>query len=215
MSIPKVIYQTYKTAKLPFPVRRQIARMRKLNPQYSYEFYDDERIEKFIAAEFDEETLNLYKRINIGAAKADFFRYTLLYKKGGVYVDIDSTIVKNLDEMIRPDDHAIITRESNPYYVQWALIYEAGHPFLKKTIERMIDNLRCNRYPYDIHKMTGPTVYTEAIDECLSENKEIAYRMFGIDYNGYLKFKFSFHQLIYLNKKHWRKDRRPILKPEN
>lgn len=212
MAIPKIIYQTYKTAKLPFTIRRQIARMKKLNPQYGYEFYDDKRVEDFIAKEFDKEILSIYKRINIGAAKADFFRYAILYKKGGVYVDIDSTIVKNLDGMIRPDDHAVITRERNPYYVQWALIYEAGHPFLARTIDKMLNNLRSNKYPYDVHKMTGPTVYTEAIDECLSENKEIQYRLFGVDYNGYLQFKFPFHKLIYLNKKHWRKDKRPILK---
>ncbi|MGY0039768.1 glycosyltransferase family 32 protein [Pedobacter sp. NJ-S-72] len=89
MSIPKIIHQTFKTSKLPVITRWHIARFRKKNPEYSYEFYDDLRIEAFLLKEFDEDMLSLYKRINIGAAKADFFRYAVLYKKGGVYLDID------------------------------------------------------------------------------------------------------------------------------
>lgn len=213
MAIPKVIYQTFKTPELPFVTRWHIKRMKKLNPGYSYEFYDDERVENFIRQEFDEEVYKLYQRINIGAAKADFFRYAILYKKGGIYLDIDSLIVKNLDGLIRPDDHAIITKERNPFYVQWGLIYEAGHPFLQRTIEKVSDNLRCNRFPYDVHKMTGPAVYTQAIDECLSEDKNIPYRLFGVDYNGYLKFKYRFSKLLYKKGEHWKEEKRSVLKP--
>ena len=81
MAIPKTIYQTYKSASLPWVTSWHINRMRRRNPEYDYQFYDDRRIDSFIEEHFDAEILDLYKRINIGAAKADFFRYAVLYKK--------------------------------------------------------------------------------------------------------------------------------------
>ncbi len=218
MAIPKTIIQTFKSNKLPWITKLQIALFKRKNRAYKYEFYDDAAIEKFLAEEYDQDILKLYKRINIGAVKADFFRYMVLYKKGGVYLDIDSLITKNLDKLIKPDDEAIIAREGHPqYYVQWALIYNAGHPFLAKTIEMMIDNLKNNRYPNSGHEMTGPTVYTAAIEACIAENPNVKFREYKVDYGEFFKFKYAFNKSVYANREeHWKVMQltTPVLKPE-
>ena len=218
MAIPKIIHQTFKTAKLPFLTRWHISRFRKKNPDYAYEFYDDARIDDFLKKEFGADTLALYKRINIGAAKADFFRYAVLYKKGGIYVDIDSGINGSLNNFIRSEDMAIITREGNPeLFAQWALIYSPGHPFLKKTIEMVLDNIRENKYPHDVHRMTGPTAYTEAINETLKANPDTDYRILGTDYDGHLKVKYKLGKFfLYEKGDHWKKKQltTPVLKKE-
>lgn len=206
MAIPKVIYQTYYTHSLPFVTRFFIWRMKRLNPEYQYEFYDDERIEEFLKNECSEEIFQAYKRITIGAAKADFFRYNILYKKGGIYLDIDSTITKSLHGIVEKNDSAIISKERNPgMYVQWALLFEPGHLFLAKTIEKILNNISTNRFPNDVHRMTGPSVYSEAIRECLEEDASINYRTLGIDYNGYFKFKHPLNKLLYQGREHWKK----------
>jgi len=216
MSIPKIIHQTFKSDKLPFLTRWHISRFRKKNPEYAYEFYDDARIEAFLLEEFGSETLQLYKKLNIGAAKADFFRYAVLYKKGGIYVDIDSGINSKLDDFIKPEDVAIITREGDPtLFAQWALIYSSGHPFLHKTIEMVLENIRQNKYPHDVHRMTGPTVYTEAINSSILEKPEIPYRILGTDYNGHLKVKYKLGKFfLYEKGDHWKKKQltTPVLK---
>lgn len=218
MSIPKIIHQTFKSANLPFLTRWQISKFRKKNPEYAYEFYDDLRIERFIAGEFDQETLNLYRKLNIGAAKADFFRYAVLLKKGGVYIDIDSKVNGKLDDFILPGDHAIISSEKNPgLLVQWALIFEPHHPFLEKTLQLVSENIRKNAYPHDVHKMTGPSVYTEAVNLCIAADPGISYRRLGTDYNGHLKFKYPFSKLLYQRGEHWKKMQltKPVLKQDN
>ena len=216
MAIPKVIYQTYSSkSKIPWLAKFHIRQMRRMNPEYEYQFYDDAAIENFIRKEFDEDIYQQYLKITIGAAKADFFRYAILLKKGGIYLDLDSRIAGNLDNWIRPEDNAIITAERHPgMFVQWALVYDKGHPFMQKTFENVLDNIKNNRYPNDIHKMTGPTVYSDSIRSCLSDDETISYRSFGVDYEGHIKFKYWLSGLTYWRKEHWRKTqkRRPVLK---
>lgn len=220
MSIPKTIYQTYKNNKLPVLTRWHIMRMKKRNPSYCYQFYDDSMIDQFVNEAFAPEVFDLYKTINIGAAKADFFRYAVLFKKGGVYLDIDSLFLKTLDEIILPTDSAIISLGSNKQnYVQWALFYEAGHPFLKHTLDAIIENLRENKYPYDVLRMTGPTVYTEAIQRCLAESSNISYREIGVDYDNKLKFSYRLSKLSlygFSRKNHWKTiaKKEPVLKKQ-
>lgn len=217
MAIPKVIFQTFKSEKLPFLTRWHISNFRKKNPEYRYEFFDDEKIENFFALEFGDEVLKLYKKLNIGAAKADMFRYAILFKRGGVYLDIDSGIKGRLSSFIHPDDKAIITHEGNPgLFVQWALIYEANHPFLKRTLDLIFENISSNKFPHDVHAMTGPTVYTKAINECLREDASIPYRMFGVDYQGHLIPKYRFGKFfLYKKSDHWKKKQlsTPVIKP--
>jgi len=217
MAIPKIIHQTFKSSSLPFITRWHIALFRKKNANYAYEFYDDARIDKFLLEEYGTEIYDAYKRINIGAAKADFFRYAVLFKKGGIYVDIDSGINGSLDNFILPDDMAIITREGDPsLFAQWALIYSPGHPFLEKTIQLVLENIRQDKYPHDVHQMTGPSAYTAAINLCLKNNPEVSYRLLGTDYNDHLKVKYKLGKFfLYQKGDHWKKKQltTPVLKP--
>lgn len=218
MAIPKVIYQTFKTNKIPWLTRFYIWKFMRKNSGYSYAFYDDQQVELFFKENFEERTYKAYCSLQIGAAKADFFRYAILYKQGGVYLDLDSNILKKLDNYITSDDVAVISKERKyqHLYAQWALIFEKGHPFLKRTIDYIVDNIENNRFPNDVHAMTGPTVYSLAIDDEISENPTVKYRVFKDDYSGIFQFKYKLAKvLIYGDRKnHWRKlqQRIPVLK---
>jgi mannosyltransferase OCH1-like enzyme len=208
MPIPKVVYQTFKHQNLPLITRLFIKWLKWVNKDYRYEFYDDARIETFLQADFGDEVLAAYKKIDIGAAKADFFRYCILYKKGGIYLDIDAYVLKPFDQFIKPDDVALISREGHPgVFVQWALIYEAGHPFLEKTIEHVLENIKHNRYPHDVHKMTGPTPYSIIINHYIENKIPVNYRLMGTDYDGVIKSRLPLGRLLYRNEKgeHWKK----------
>lgn len=208
MAIPKQIFQTFKTSKLPWITRRHIKKMLKKNPGYEYHFYDDEKILKFFTEEMPPEYLAAYKRLTIGAAKADFFRYAVLYKKGGIYLDIDSGVRSPFRKFIREDDEAIITNEGNPgLFAQWALIFNKEHPVLKRVLEIVLDNIQTHRYPHDVHATTGPTAYTQAVNSCIAEYPDMPYRILGIDYDGHLQVKYKLGKFfLYKNKaEHWKK----------
>ncbi|WP_313266975.1 glycosyltransferase family 32 protein [Epilithonimonas vandammei] len=220
MAIPKQIFQTFKTKKLPFITKWHIWNMKRRNPDYSYQLFDDNEVRIFLEQEFPPEYLKAYDRLTIGAAKADFFRYAILYKKGGVYLDVDSGMTKPLKYLIKPDDSAILSRERHPqFFVQWALISEEGHPFLKKTLEMIVDNIETHRFPHDVHQTTGPAAFTIAVNQCLEENPNIPHRIFeGIEFRGFLKFKYKLGKFFLYEKKseHWKKMQQTIdiIKPE-
>lgn len=50
-----------------------------------------------------------------GAAKADLWRYAVLWTYGGAYIDDDSDIMTPLDEVIQPDDSLIVAYEKNGF----------------------------------------------------------------------------------------------------
>jgi mannosyltransferase OCH1-like enzyme len=225
--IEKNIFQSWHTKTLHTAVKNEIEIFKKKNPEYEYKLYTDEDMDKFVNKHYIGEIADCYNKLNIIVAKVDFWRYLALYKYGGIYLDMDSSIVEPLRNLISDDDDAIITAEGNPnLYVQWALIFSKQHPILKTTIDLIIDNIKNNKYPNDIHKTTGPTVYSKAINKVhnslykdglvhKSINKytnityisgNIKYRIYGIDYNNYFCFKHKATCFLYTNKKHWRQE---------
>lgn len=209
MAIPKVIYQTYVNDRLPFITKVFIWWMKQQNKDYRYEFYDDARIDRFLKEEYPQEVFNAYSKLAIGAAKADFFRYAVLYKYGGVYVDIDGAIIRPLSDIIQDDDVAVLSREIHSgLFVQWALIYDKGHPFMLRTLNRCIENINKNKSPNNVLYMTGPNVYSEVINESLEKNETIPFRVFGTDFERRKRAviipKHFLNYFIYSKRPNWR-----------
>jgi len=182
--IPKTIYQTWITKNVPQLLRDEItSRILARNPEYEYEFYDDSDIFYFIKENYDNDVLKAYQSLTVGAAKADFWRYLVLYKNGGVYLDLDSDIVVGLDTFIKDDDKAIISREHNAdcgTFLQWCLIFEAGHPILEQTISDCLRNIKDPESAWksfgaramhwrSIFHITGPPVFSTAIKKTLAD----------------------------------------------
>ena len=225
--IPKVIYQTWYRKELPDSIKKLNERMLSLNKDYEYYLFDDNDIELFIRENYDDNILKAYNMLNVGAAKADLWRYLILYRNGGIYLDIDSEIYSNLDELINSDDHAIISREGNHnLFVQWCLIFSPKHPLLKICINKCVDNI-LNKKTNDILRLTGPYVYSESIFEYtkllnknIYEEKDLSInkiiddyglyiRVYDYDYKNFCNFKNKYHSDIELSSvddnrfRHW------------
>lgn len=236
--IPKIIYQTWKTNTFHPTIQTRIDDMKKYYQGYEYQFFLDDDMDDFVNNNFDKDIINCYNSLNIRVAKVDFWRYLILYKHGGIYLDMDSGIHHPLNDLIKDDDDAIITAEGNPnLYVQWALIFKKEHPILKKTIEIVTENIKMNKYPHDIHKMTGPTAFTLAVNEVHKElyndtinhatickdtnniyNKDgVRYRIYGIDYNQYFSCKYPECRTLFKDSVKWKilQKTEPVVKIPN
>jgi autotransporter strand-loop-strand O-heptosyltransferase len=186
--IPRVIHQTYKTNDLPTEISEVVQRLKDMNPTFEYKFYNDIDCIEFIKENYDEETLNLYLSINsnYGSAKSDFFRYLLMYKVGGVYLDIKSCTTKPLEEILLPTDEYLLTHwegldwaDELKYYFgefqNWHIICKPNHPFLKRVIEIVKDNIKNyigGSDKYSVLRLTGPIAYSKGIIELISQHKK-------------------------------------------
>lgn len=187
------IFQTYKSKdNLPPEIEGNINILKELNPDYQYKLFDDEDIKDFILEHYGDTIWGYYQRISpvYGAARADFFRYLLIYHCGGVYIDIKSSLTKPLDEVLLPNEQFILThwdnRAGEQYqgmgrypdvnflsrgeYIQWCIISVAGHPLLRAVIIQMLRNIdlynpfRDGAGLWGVLKTTGPVLYTRVIE---------------------------------------------------
>lgn len=190
--------------------------LKRLNPEFRYEFYDDERIEQFVAKEYPGQVAEAYFKLDIGAAKADFFRYLVLYRFGGVYMDMDAYCTKPIDSMVNDSDTAIITAERNEgIYAQYALLFAPQHLILKDCIETICFHISERMHLHDIHKLTGPSVFTDAVNRYQKENPDDkTTRILGVDYNGVIKPKYWLHAGLFSKREKWQtaQQSRPAVK---
>jgi inositol phosphorylceramide mannosyltransferase catalytic subunit len=210
MTIPKIIHQTVRDKKnISDQFSKNISRLASTNEGWEHRIYDNRDIYDFISTHYDAEILNAYCLVNTryGPAQADFFRYLLLFKFGGVYLDIKSTALTKLDEVISPDDEYILSHWPNaigmpfqgfgihpelPFpgeFQQWHIVAAPQHPFLERVIAEVTKNIR----EYDaarvgtgkraVLRTTGPIAYTQAITPLRGGAK---YRMVDIRDLGFV-----------------------------
>jgi mannosyltransferase OCH1-like enzyme len=211
MSIPRIIHQTIASKDGLHPTYADnIAKLKARNPGWEHRLYDDQDIEAFIAGNYDPGVLAAYRRINprFGAGRADFFRYLLLYRLGGVYLDIKSSCTRPFDEILKPDEAYLLSHwrdhrwgrypELGPdgEFQQWHIVAEPNHPFLAAVIRKVQENIasywpaRDGSGRISLFRLTGPIVYTHAIEPLRSfhphrladaEGLGFVYTIFGSD----------------------------------
>ena len=215
-SIPRVIYQKYSRGMITPAVSANINRLRSLNPDYHYKAFNDEEAEDFVCSNFDPSVAETYKTLDhrYAAARADLFRYLLIYQLGGVYLDLKSTITRPLSSSLNPDDLYILSQWNHDSdsryktyglhqeladapggeYQQWFLISAPHHPYLSAVIETVIANIWNYRPWRDatgrlaVLRTTDPIPYTQAIRSVINE---FPHRL--VRHNESIGFLYSFN----------------------
>ena len=99
-SIPKIIIQTWKTKIIPEKYKNDVQTCKTFNPDYEYKFFSDEDIDDFLK-EFYPEWFKTYNKLPVKIQKIDFFRYIAIYHFGGFYLDLDMTVFKSFDNLLK------------------------------------------------------------------------------------------------------------------
>ena len=241
MLIPKIIHQTYHSHDFPKEIQSSVDSLKSMNPGWDYRFYDDAGIERFLKENYQPEIIETYQKINpaYGAARADFFRYLVVYKVGGVYLDIKSYANQALDQIIHPNDRYVLTYWPNlpedPFpgwgghpellptmlrgeFVNWHIISTPQHPFLHHVIGRVMHNI--NTYTpathgvgtYGVVRVTGPIAYSLAMLPLLTA---APHRLAGthIDLGLVYNSRGNLSDRENFNKKHYSALTEPIVLP--
>ncbi len=134
------------------------------------------------------EVLKAYEAMPVPILKADFFRYLILFARGGIYSDIDTHALKSAIDWIPPNvPHStvglVIGVEADPdrpdwanwysrriQFCQWTIQSKAGHPVLRDIVAKITtETLRrqragtLNEKDDNVVEWTGPAIWTDTI----------------------------------------------------
>jgi hypothetical protein len=111
-SIPKIIFQT----SIKKPKLYVVNMIKNLSPDWRYIHFTDDEIIEFFKNNYLEDFPNIIEKFNsikTGAHKADLFRYYFIYINGGVFLDSDAMLQKNINDIVKNYD--FFTVESSYY----------------------------------------------------------------------------------------------------
>jgi mannosyltransferase OCH1-like enzyme len=128
------------------------------NPEFNHHLYDDDDCREFIKNNFNDDVLNAYDSLIPGAYKADLWRYCILYKKGGIYLDIKYKCYNNF-KLINLTDNEYFVRDleySGHGIYNAFMICKPGNNKCLKCINQIVKYVKNKEYTDSIFKITGP-----------------------------------------------------------
>lgn len=190
---PAYIWQTWKytPADVEFMFRDQEASWTDQHPGFVHEVITDDVavnvLRLFYAAV--PEVLEAYHALPRPVLKADFFRYLILYARGGIYSDIDTYAIQSAVDWLPPQIPRetvglVIGIEADPdrpdwadwysrriQFCQWTIQAKPGHPVLREVITRIttevLEMKKSGRLASFLDKnivdLTGPAIWTDTI----------------------------------------------------
>jgi mannosyltransferase OCH1-like enzyme len=186
--IPLNIFQTWHTKNIPPLMSQNIELIKSSNPAFKYHLFDDEDCYNFIKENFDEPTLGAFKRLIPGAYKADFWRYCVLYKLGGIYLDIKFKPVNGFKFInLAEKEHWVLDSDKIGIY-NALMVCKPGNPILLKAINQIIENINNNYYGDHCLRPTGPLLLSSYFNDNDKKTFELKH-IFHINCKKYICIK--------------------------
>jgi mannosyltransferase OCH1-like enzyme len=160
--IPKKIFQTWHTKELSKQMNESIQLLKISHPDFQHFLFDIEDCRRFIIENFEKAVIEAYDNLIPYAYKCDLWKYCVLYKFGGIYLDIKYKFCNNfhLNYLINRE-HLVLDRlgyaAPNHYTIQNGfIISKPGNPILLDCIENIVKNVQNNFYGFSSLYPTGP-----------------------------------------------------------
>ena len=135
MSIPKIIHQTWKTEEIPPVMVNYVKSWNTLHPHYTYQLWTDKDIRLLIKNHYPW-FLVYYDSYPHHIMRVDAFRFFVLHKYGGVYVDLDLEAYKCIDSLL--EEQVVLFLERSDSISNAIMCSPAQHPFLEHCIDQLI-----------------------------------------------------------------------------
>lgn len=202
---PAYIWQTWKVtpADGEFAFREQEASWSELHPGFVHEVITDDVALALLRLLYAgvPDVVKAYRALPLAVLRADFFRYLILFARGGIYSDIDTYALRSALDWIpssvaRDSVGLVVGIEADPdredwaqwysrriQFCQWTIQAKAGHPALRETIARITEEtlrregageLRGTRGD-NVVEFTGPAQWTDALFDYFNDA-----RFFGV-----------------------------------
>jgi len=193
--IPLNIYQTWHTKKLPEKMFKTVNLIKNLNPRFNYQLFDDNDCREFIKNNFELNVLHAFDSLIPGAYKADLWRYCVLYKNGGIYLDIKYKPLNNFRFITMTEkEHWVLDVDKSGVY-NALMICKPRNEILLKAINKVVENVKKKYYGNSALEPTGPQLLASFFN---SEEKKIFDMKHKVLFSNINKFIFFNNYIIFV-----------------
>jgi mannosyltransferase OCH1-like enzyme len=145
---------------------------KQLHPLWEYRLWTDIANREFIHDHFPE-FLNKYDGYPYAIQRVDAIRYLLLYRYGGVYVDLDFECLKNIEPLIegatcllgREAEEQCQRNEKDEIIGNAFIACTPGHPFIKAICDAVCGDGRIATDNTHVLDTTGPFMLTRVYEQ--------------------------------------------------
>lgn len=199
---PAYIWQTWRTtpADKHFEYREQEASWTEQHPGFIHEVITDDIALALLRLFYASvpQVIEAYDALPLAVLKADFFRYLILFARGGIYSDIDTYALRSALDWIpatvpRESVGLVIGIEADPdredwaewysrriQFCQWTIQAKPGHPALRETIARITEEtlrrkrngaLGAKSLGDNVIEFTGPALWTDVLFDYFNDRR--------------------------------------------
>jgi len=183
--VPLVIYESWQSHDLPLGMHDNIYTMLEKNPEFDFYLFSDDDCIKFIKDNFDEDVVDAFNTLRPGAFKSDLWRYCVLYKKGGIYMDIKYYSTVPLINII-DENQTIFVRDSGAPRTENGCFYNGfmasppNNEIFKDCIDDIVKSCKKQLYRSGVLDITGPCLLGRILG-----------KKYTSDYYKMVKFEYS------------------------
>lgn len=165
--IPKQVFLTWETKDLPPKMAKSVEKLKSENPEFKYHLYDEQERRNFIVQHFENDVVKSYDALIPGAYKADLWRYCVLYKLGGIYLDIKFYTVNGFKLMSMTNKEYFIRdiKPSGAGVINGLIVSKPGNQKLMNCINDIVKNVKNKYYGNSPLEPTGPLLLVKQFNE--------------------------------------------------
>lgn len=172
--IPRIIHQTWKDYNVPEHWQIAVESCKNIHKTYKYVHWTDADMEEFVKTIYPD-FYSTYTKYKYHIQRCDAFRYLILYRYGGIYIDMDIVCRKKLDDLLQYD--IVFARSSNiaKYATNSFMMSIPNHPFMKYAIDNLPlyqDSYSSFGKHWHVMNSTGPIYLQKIMNSYISKQNE-------------------------------------------
>ena len=160
------------SADIPEPYATYHRRIRELNPDAEVVLWTDDDIAEYVATQFPERQ-EFFRALPLDVHRWDLFRYMLLQRQGGLYVDMDIEPSRPFDELFASGAELRLFREHPQDARRWrrtSILANAviccvpGAPLMSALIDAICSLRSISATRAGVCEQTGPVMLTTVFE---------------------------------------------------
>jgi mannosyltransferase OCH1-like enzyme len=164
--IPRIIHQTWKTDKIPKVWVDSVNACKYIDKSYKYKLWTHATMKEFVKKEYPE-FYKTYTSYPYEIQRCDAFRYLVLYKYGGIYIDMDLWCKKPFTPLLKYD--LVLVKSGNYDTITNSFIIATQkNPFIKYCVDNL-EQYKDNYYIFGKHlhimNSTGPLFINKMVND--------------------------------------------------